>query len=78
VRTCSVQRRDAGGVDALTGCVLRRIDGTDRAPVVLDTSDDWFGVLRDVFDLPLGDVDADARAALWARVRAAHEAWLAA
>jgi N-hydroxyarylamine O-acetyltransferase len=78
VRTCSVQRRDAGGVDALTGCVLRRIDGTDRAPLVLDTSDDWFGVLRDVFDLPLGDVDAAARARLWARVRAAHEAWLAA
>jgi N-hydroxyarylamine O-acetyltransferase len=78
VRTCSVQRRDAGGVDALTGCVLRRIDGSVGAPVVLETSDDWFGVLHDVFDLPLGDVDAAARAALWARVRAAHEAWLAA
>jgi N-hydroxyarylamine O-acetyltransferase len=78
VRICSVQRRDAGGVDALTGCVLRRIDGSDRAPVVVDTRDDWFGVLHDVFDLPLGDVDAAARAALWARVRAAHEAWLAA
>jgi N-hydroxyarylamine O-acetyltransferase len=78
VRTCSVQRRDAGGVDMLTGCVLGRLDGGEREAVVLDTSADWYGALRDVFDLPLDDVDADARAALWARVRAAHEAWLAA
>jgi N-hydroxyarylamine O-acetyltransferase len=78
VRTCSVQRRDAGGVDALTGCVLSRLDGDGRAPVTVDDRDDWFAVLRDVFDLPLNDVDAAARAALWTRVRAAHEAWLAA
>ncbi len=78
VRTCSVQRRDARGVDALTGCVLTRIDGGARAPITLATSDEWFDALRDVFDLPLDDVDAAGRAALWARVRAAHEAWLAA
>jgi N-hydroxyarylamine O-acetyltransferase len=78
VRTCSIQRRDAGGVDSLTGCVLSRRDGHDRAPVMLDSSDDWFAALRDVFDLPLHDVDAAARVALWRRVRAAHEAWLAA
>jgi N-hydroxyarylamine O-acetyltransferase len=78
VRICSVQRRDAGGVDTLTGCVLRRLDGEERAPVVLDTGDEWFGALREVFDLPLDDVDAAARTALWRRVRAAHEAWLAA
>ncbi|MEA2217613.1 MAG: N-hydroxyarylamine O-acetyltransferase [Solirubrobacteraceae bacterium] len=77
VRTCSVQRRDAGGVDALTGCVLRRVGDAAVAPRTLETADEWFGALRDVFDLPLTDVDAAARAALWARVRAAHEAWLA-
>jgi len=78
VRTCSVQRRDAGGVDTLTGCILGRVGEPARAPVVLETSGEWFDALRDVFDLPLGDVDAAARARLWARVRAAHEAWLAA
>jgi N-hydroxyarylamine O-acetyltransferase len=78
VRTCSVQRRDARGVDALTGCVLRRLEGGERSRVTLETQDDWFGALREVFDLPLDDVDAAARAALWRRVRAAHEAWLAA
>jgi N-hydroxyarylamine O-acetyltransferase len=78
VRTCSVQRRDAGGVDVLTGCVLSRLGEPERDPVMLETSSDWFDALREVFDLPLADVEADARARLWARVRTAHEAWLAA
>ena len=78
VRTCTVQRRDAGGVDELTGCVLRRI-GDGAAPKrALETSDEWYGVLRDVFDLPLDDLTAAERERLWARVRAAHDAWLAA
>ncbi len=78
VRTCTVQRRDAGGVDELTGCVLRRIGDGEGPPRTLETSAEWFGALRDVFDLPLGDVDAAARERLWARVRRAHEAWIAA
>jgi N-hydroxyarylamine O-acetyltransferase len=78
VRTCTVHRRDEGGVDMLIGCVLSRRGDPPRAPVTLETGDEWFGVLREVFDLPLGDVDARARAGLWARVRAAHEAWQAA
>jgi arylamine N-acetyltransferase len=78
VRTCSVQRRDAGGVDTLTGCVLSRAEGGEPARRTLATSDEWFGALREVFDLPLDDIDAAARDALWRRVRAAHEAWLAA
>jgi N-hydroxyarylamine O-acetyltransferase len=78
VRICSVQRRDADGVDMLIGCVLSRLCAEERAPITLDSSDDWFAALHDVFDLPLHDVDAAARAALWTRVRAAHEAWLAA
>jgi N-hydroxyarylamine O-acetyltransferase len=78
VRTCSAQRRDAGGVDALTGCVLRRIGDGATEPRTLETQAEWFQALADVFGLPLTDVDATARAALWARVHAAHEAWLAA
>jgi arylamine N-acetyltransferase len=79
VRMCSVQRRDAGGVDSLRGLVLSRRDG-DPAPTsrALETSDDWFGALADVFDLPLADVGSAERRALWRRVHTAHEAWLAA
>lgn len=77
VRICSVQRRDADGVDYLKGCVL----GRSAAPAgtwerTIDTEAEWFEALADVFDLPLPDVDPDERHALWARVRKAHEAWL--
>jgi N-hydroxyarylamine O-acetyltransferase len=78
VRTASVQRRDAGGVDMLTGCVLRRVGEGAGPPRTLDDPSDWFAALADVFDLPLRDVDAAARDALWRRVYTAHEAWLAA
>ena len=78
VRTCTVQRRDAGGVDELTGCVLRRLGDGAGPPRTLETRAEWYGVLRDVFDLPLDDLSTAERERLWARVRAAHEAWLAA
>jgi N-hydroxyarylamine O-acetyltransferase len=71
VRTCSVQRRDADGVDALTGCVLQRKPTGETT--TLETQDEWFEVLDDVFGLPLQDIDRDK---LWRRVRTAHEAWL--
>ena len=78
VRTCSVQRRDATGVDVLTGCVLTRVGAGGRPPLVLDTAGDWYAALHDVFGLALDDVDTDERARLWSRIRAAHVAWLAA
>jgi arylamine N-acetyltransferase len=78
VRTCTVQRRDAGGVDELTGCVLGRIGDGEGPKRTLETSAEWYGALRDVFDLPLTDLGAREREALWARVRTAHESWQAA
>jgi len=78
VRTCSVQRRDADGVDALIGCVLQRDGLAGSSSRTLDTQDEWFQALADVFDLPLTDVDTGERDALWRRVRATHEAWLVA
>jgi N-hydroxyarylamine O-acetyltransferase len=76
VRTCCVQRRDSRGVDMLRGCLLHRIDGHASAPRTVETRTEWFEVLDDVFGLPLSDVGAAERAALWTRVRSAHEAWL--
>jgi arylamine N-acetyltransferase len=78
VRTASVMRRDADSVDNLTGCMLRRIDGDGKTVRELATQDDWYGALADIFGLRLDDVDAGERAALWAKVHGAHEAWLAA
>jgi N-hydroxyarylamine O-acetyltransferase len=77
VRTCSVQRRDADGVDGLVGCVLRRDGLAGSSSRTLETQGEWFQALADVFDLPLTDVDAAERDALWRRVRATHETWLA-
>jgi arylamine N-acetyltransferase len=76
VRTCSILRRDAHGVDVLRGCVLHRIDDFAPTPRTIDTRGEWFEVLDDVFGLPLNDVGPAERTALWTRVRSAHEAWL--
>jgi arylamine N-acetyltransferase len=76
VRTCAVQRRDAGGVDMLTGCVLSRPGDPARERQTIETRREWFEVLGDVFDLPLRDLAATDRDRLWRRVQTAHEAWL--
>lgn len=78
VRLLTVQRRDATGVDALRGCVLTRLDATGATSRdVLDRAD-WLAVLTDGFGIGLDDVPAGERAALWRRVRDAHDAWDAA
>jgi hypothetical protein len=58
--------------------MLRSIDSTGRTVHELATRDDWYGALAEVFGLRLDDIDAWDRARLWAKVRRAHEAWLAA
>ncbi|MET9950048.1 arylamine N-acetyltransferase [Streptomyces sp. NPDC006339] len=73
VRVLTAQRRDATGVDVLRGCVLRRIDAEGTHERIVDAVDDWYDVLTGVFRLDLTEVDAPARAALWRRVRTAHE-----
>ncbi|HEX6472712.1 MAG TPA: arylamine N-acetyltransferase [Streptosporangiaceae bacterium] len=78
VRAVVVLRRDAAGADSLVGCMLRRVDGTGRTVRELATREEWYGALADVFGLSLAEVDATERAALWTKVRAAHEAWVAA
>ncbi|WP_077063338.1 arylamine N-acetyltransferase [Streptomyces sp. MP131-18] len=77
VRTASVIRRDAEGVDMLRGCVLNRRDATGRRERELTTAADWFSALADIFGLTLADTDEGERAALWRRVRGRHETWQA-
>lgn len=78
VRVLQAQLRDASGVDMLRGCVLRRIDAAGTYERTLDSADDWYDVLAQVFHLDLADVEAPERAALWHRVYRAHQEWEAA
>jgi N-hydroxyarylamine O-acetyltransferase len=77
VRTATFQRRDARGADILRARTLSRVErGATRRTLLADEGE-WFGALADVFGLPLPDVDAAERRALWQRVCAQHEAWAA-
>ncbi|WP_255306552.1 hypothetical protein [Streptomyces sp. Wb2n-11] len=58
VRVLQAQLRDAKGVDMLRGCVLRRIDAEGTYERTIDSADNWYGVLADVFHLNLTDVAA--------------------
>ncbi|HMG45021.1 MAG TPA: arylamine N-acetyltransferase [Acidimicrobiales bacterium] len=79
VRICSVQRRDATGVDFLKGCLLgHTADSADTWERTIETEAEWFAALADVFGMSLPDVGPDERHRLWSRLRTAHEAWLAA
>ena len=77
VKTLTVQRRDAAGVDVVRGQVLSRVAEAATAVRTLDTQSEWFDALADVFGLTLDDVDAAARVRLWQRVHTTHQAWLA-
>jgi arylamine N-acetyltransferase len=77
VRTSAVYRRDAGGVDSLIGCVLRRVEGARQRSRDIDGEREWFEALADVFLLPLTDLGPSDRSALFRKVRAKHDAWRA-
>ena len=77
VRAAVVMRRDGDGADFLMGCMLRRIDGAGRKVRELTGRQEWFDCLSEIFDLRLTDIGERQRTALWDKVRAAHDAWLA-
>ncbi|MBC9715521.1 arylamine N-acetyltransferase [Streptomyces sp. TRM66268-LWL] len=78
VRVFQTQLRDAKGVDMLRGRVLRRIhaEGTDER--IIDSAEEFYEVLAEVFHLDLTDMDARERALLWENVTETHAQWLAA
>lgn len=76
-RTATAQRRDASGVHVLRGQVLSHVGRDVGDARTLETRDEWFDALREVFDLPLDDLTTERRDHLWARVHATHGAWLA-
>ncbi|MEU5878438.1 arylamine N-acetyltransferase [Spirillospora sp. NPDC047279] len=74
VRTCVVMRREARGVDSLTGCVLRRA-GDLAPPRTIDDQAEWWAVLDEIFGLRPADLDPAERAVIWDRVHSAHKEW---
>ncbi len=74
VQVTTVQWRDATGADVLRGLVLTRV-GNREDRLTVETSDDYFALLADVFGLTLDDVAPAERAALRDRLVAAHEVW---
>jgi N-hydroxyarylamine O-acetyltransferase len=77
VAIAQVGRRTEAGLDFVQGCYLRTFADGALHKQVLTSQDEWFGVISDVFGLPLADVDATARAALWQRMWTAHERYVA-
>ena len=77
VRTATVQRRRAGGLDVLRARELSHVARAGTRTTLLADEGAWFAALADVFDLELPDVDAAERRALWERVSAQHDAWAA-
>ena len=73
VKTLTVQRRDATGVDILRGLTLKRL-GPGAMDATLETLDDLLDALGDLFGLT---VPPDRQEALWPRVHDAHLQWLA-
>jgi arylamine N-acetyltransferase len=76
-RILKLLRREPATAYGLTGVVLVRQDATARSEQELTTSADWFDAVADVFGMPLTEVDADGREALWRWLSEAHEAWAA-
>jgi N-hydroxyarylamine O-acetyltransferase len=73
VRVFTAQRRDAHGVDILRALTLSRLDAGSRPPTVLESSDQWYAALADIFGLTLEDVSSADRDRLWRKVVAQHE-----
>ena len=73
VRVCTIQRRDAKGIDILRARTLvRRGEGEKRE--FIESEADWWAAAGDVFGIPAAGFTADERAVLWRKVVAQHEA----
>lgn len=75
VRNPIAQRRLDDRVTMLRGLTLSTRDASGTQSRLIDDRQDWFSVLADELLLQLNGVGSTARDRLWARARAAHEAW---
>jgi arylamine N-acetyltransferase len=73
VRTATVMRRHARGVDVLRGRLLHRL--STGGSQELTSADEWFTALAEVFGVTLPELGGYERDGLWRRISAAHDAW---
>ncbi len=73
-RLLVVQRRYAGGMATLRGCLLSRTGGGAAVETELSTWEAWRAALDDLH-LPVGDVDEDELRELHDKTWAAHLEW---
>lgn len=73
-RVVTVQRRVGAGVEILRGCLLT-VPATGGAEQELAGEDEWWSLVIEHFGLRYDNISLGERSALWARVRATHEAW---
>ena len=70
VRVCVLQRRDAAGVDTLRALTLNSHGDKE----LIESSEDWWAAVGDVFGIPSAEFTAEERARVWRQVVAQHEA----
>jgi arylamine N-acetyltransferase len=75
VKVLSVQRRGASHVDIMRGLSLIRVEDAKRERTLASKAE-LAEALREIFGFDVEDFPGDALDALWARARAAHEAYL--
>lgn len=77
-RVVTVQRRRAGRLEILRGCVLEELDSTEARSTDVTDPGDWWDLVLGRFGLAYEDLGESEREALWATVRRAHDEWDAA
>jgi N-hydroxyarylamine O-acetyltransferase len=75
-KTPTAQRRHPTGTAQVRGAVLTRTDGAATSTYTCERLGTWLDVLEGEFGLRLDAPTADL-AALWSRVRRAHDSWAA-
>ncbi|MFE0022722.1 arylamine N-acetyltransferase [Amycolatopsis sp. NPDC059021] len=76
VRVCVVQSLDSRGVDTLRALTLTRSGDVEKKQV-LESPEDWWAALADVFGIPADAFTGEERERLWRLVLGQHEAHLA-
>ncbi|WP_211239427.1 arylamine N-acetyltransferase family protein [Actinokineospora inagensis] len=77
VRVVALCHRGGGKLTTLRGLRLSVVDGDGERVHDIDSPTEYFATLAELFRLPLSDVDDDRRRALYHRLRADHELFLA-
>ncbi|TVT62870.1 arylamine N-acetyltransferase [Amycolatopsis rhizosphaerae] len=77
LRTLTVQRRDADSINLVRALTLTRIEASGTSRTVLESPEQWWSALTDVFGLSSASYRPEQRDELWRKAVDQHEAHLA-